>query len=125
MASDLDSVAADVREALSVIETAGEQYHLTARVEILRTELLRLTKENADASAETITGWRNRALDAEAELATLKRRIDSAPVLRVRLQRDSGNGDTGKLSCDDLPPEYIGKRVRLLLDATEANHVAR
>lgn len=50
------------------------------------------------------------------ELAKLKAGIAEAPVVTVRRQID-GDGDTGKLpSRDDLPANYIGKRVRLLVE---------
>lgn len=112
----------DVAEAMALLDSYWPGIPDAAWVDV-RAHLLSLARENAELHKSALGGHedgrhalRNERDALKAELAKLKARIAEAPVVTVCRQIDtSGDGDTGKLPPrDDLPADYIGKRVALV-----------
>ena len=128
MMTDLDTLRPEVREAVNVFDTLGTNRPWR----VIRAELLRLAKENADLLStieldeqvwvqrdETMHRWIERSRNAEAELAALKARIAEAPIAQVRriLMWPESDVWTSKIepSCA-LPKEWDNTRIHLVVE---------
>lgn len=125
--ADLDTLRPEVAQALGFMDRNqkyGDGSVCAGDIDIIRAELLRLTRERDHARQmhaerdEELQDALGRAENAEAELAALKARIAEAPVGVFGL---CYNGhEPGFLgfpqAIDNLPREsMLGKRVRLLV----------
>lgn len=124
MSDDLSMLPEEAQVAFHVIE--GVRIYVTSRERIkkpegedlfdvslatIRTELLRLARENVEQRNGAMLLARTYA-EAEAELAKLKARIAEAPVATLL----HGNGELLVAVSAEDPADWAGKVVRLLLE---------
>lgn len=84
------------------------------------TDLAGLVKRLRNDASANGRGAKVRALELEAasaleRLIELERRIAEAPVVAPEWQ-DHPFGNSPRFAAADMPDEYVGKRVRLLLE---------
>lgn len=121
----LDNLKPEVREAVEHLDESLDPISLGCCLRAHRTihaELMRLAgiEANAVGDREDADFWKERATQAESELAALKRRIAEAPV--VECPPDKPTTEDGWLQVIEWAKGVKwtkGKRVILLLDDGE------
>jgi|SRR5690348_4538841 len=131
MGNELENLRPEVREALAICEIwlpDSDDDGYTNAWYTIRAELLRLTDENAqlrdvladrDMDREMAAQANKRAAHAEAELAAVRARIAEGVYMGYPVECYVGNR-CGRLTNPFTPAEWIGKRVRLLVDEPPA-----